>query len=139
MFTENKRNKKGLTLIEVLVATSIIVFASLGLLQFYLSTLSLSETNNQESLAMTHVATMLEAIRCTPFSQITTDFPDGVVDGSVGNAYATLVGGYVLPQEHIIVSYVNPNNDPLEITARINWQDKRGAARAAYLFTKKTR
>ena len=133
------KNNKGLTLVEILIATGVIVFTSVVLLQLYLSCLNLSEMNNNSSSATAHLTIMLEAIRCTPFSQILVDFPNGDVDGPAGNNYATLVGGYVLPQEQIVVTYVDTAADPLEIIVRISWQDKRGDTLEKYLITKRTR
>lgn len=134
-----KNNKSGITLVEILIATTIIVFVTMAIIQFYLSGLSLSEINKEETIAMAHLINMMEAIKCTPFSNIVVDFPNGVSDGTASNDYATLVGGYVLTDEHIVVSYVNPSSDPLEIIVSVSWQDRRGANRTKYLVTKRTR
>ena len=132
-------SKTGLTLIEILFATVIIVIAGVAIIQFYLSSIYLSEVSKEETIAQMHLINMLEAIKCTPFSDIVVDFPNGISDGTVSNNYATIVGGYVLKGEHIVVSYVNPNSDPLEINVGVNWQDRRGVNRTKYLVTKRTR
>ncbi len=128
-----------MTLVEILVSIAILVFATAAIIQFYLSSLGLSEISKEETIAMTHLTNIMEAIKCAPFSNIGVDFPDGVSDGSTSNDYATVVGGYVLADEHIVVSYINPNSDPLEITASVSWQDKKGTSRTKYLVTKRTR
>lgn len=133
-----KRNKSGVTLVEILIAIIILVFATAAIIQFYLSSLGLSEINKEETIAMADLINMMEAIKCTPFSNIIVDFPNGVSDGPTGNEYATIVGGYVLTDEHIVVTYVNPSNDPLEIMVSINWQDRRGQTRTKYLVAKRT-
>lgn len=134
-----RKKSAGVTLVEVLIAIAIIVFAVAGIMDFYLAVLVLSGINNEEAVANTHSANIMEAIRCTPFNNITVNFPNGVNDGTGGNNYSTIVGGYPLVNEHIVVSYVNPGSDPLEINVSVNWQDKRGTARTRNLVTKMTR
>ncbi|MGB4521341.1 MAG: hypothetical protein WBI28_05360 [Candidatus Omnitrophota bacterium] len=129
----------GVTLVEVLIAVAIIVFAVAGIMDFYLAVLTLSGINNEEAVANTHSINMMEAIRCTPFNNIIINFPNGVNDGTGSNNYSTIVGGYPLANEHIVVSYVNPGSDPLEINVSVNWQDKRGTARTRNLVTKMIR
>ncbi len=131
------KSQKGVTLAEILIATTIIVFATVAIIQFYLSSFGLSEINKDEVIAQTHLINMMEAIKCTPFSNMLIDFPDGVLDG-VNNSYAAVVGNYTLAGEHIIVSYINVNSDPLETMVNVSWQN-RGQTRASYLVTKKTR
>jgi len=134
-----RNSQSGISLVEILVAITILVFATSAIIQFYLSSLNLSETNKEGTVAMAHVINMMEVIKCTPFSNIIVNFPNGVSDGPPANRYATLVGGYVLKEEHILVSYVNTTSDPLEIMINASWQDKKGVNRAKYLVTKRTR
>lgn len=132
-------SNRGMTLVEILFAAAIIVTTTVAILQFYLSTLNLSEINKEANIAAFHLTAMTEAIKCTPFSEITVDFPDGVTDGMPGNNYATIVGGYILKDEHIVVTYVDPDSDPLEVNVGVSWQDKRGVELTRYLVTKRTR
>lgn len=130
----------GLTLVEILFAALIITVAAVAIIQSYLSNIYLSEVNKEETIAQMQLTNMMEAIKCTmPFSDIIVNFPNGVAGGTTGNNYANLVGGYVLKNEQIKVSYVNPSSDPLEITASVSWQDRRGINRTKYLVTKRTR
>ncbi len=133
------RRSAGLTLLETLFATMVMVIAVVAIIQFYLTSLNLSEINKDETLAMAHLVNMAEAIKCTPFNNLSVNFPDGVSDGPASNNYATIVGGYALKNEHISVSYVNTHSDPLEIKIGVNWQDKRGMNHTKYLVTKRTR
>lgn len=136
---KTKKKSAGVSLVEILIAIAIIVFATAGIMDFYLAVLTLSGINNEEAVAITHSANIMEAVRSTPFSNITVNFPNGVNDGTGGNNYSTIIGGYLLAGEHIVVSYVNPGSDPLEINVSVNWQDKRGTARTRNLVTKMTR
>ncbi|MFZ2356201.1 MAG: prepilin-type N-terminal cleavage/methylation domain-containing protein, partial [Candidatus Omnitrophota bacterium] len=79
----------GVTLVEVLIAIAIIVFAVAGIMDFYLAVLTLSGINDEEAVANTHSANIMEAVRCTPFNNITVNFPNGVNDGTGGNNYST--------------------------------------------------
>lgn len=134
-----RNNQSGVTLVEILVAITILVFVTVAIIQFYLGSLGLSEINKEGTIAMAHLTNMMEAIKCTPFSNIVGDFPDGVSNGTVSNNYATVVGGYTLIGEDIVVSYVNPGSDPLEIMASVSWQDRRGINQRKYLVTKRTK
>ncbi len=129
----------GMTLIEILLAIIIITVGAVGMLKFYIATIDLSEVNKEETIAVGHLSNMMEAIKCTPFSNITADFPNGVSGGTATNDYSKLTGSYVLTGEQITVSFVNPNSDPLEITASVTWRDIRGANHTKYLVTKKTK
>jgi len=126
-------------LVEIVVAIALLVFAAAGIIQFFLSSLGLSETSKEETIAMNHLINMMEAVKCTPPGSITSDFPNGVANGPAGNNYATLVGGYALTGEQIIVSYANASSNPLEIIAGLSWQDRRGVNRTKYLVIKKAR
>lgn len=132
-------SKSGLTLVEILLAALIITVAAVAIIQSYLSSIYLSGANKEETIAQMQLTNMMEAIKCAPFNKIIVDFPNGTADGPAGNSYATLVGGYVLKNEQITVSYINPNSDPLEITVSVNWHDRRGVNRTKYLITKRTR
>jgi type II secretory pathway pseudopilin PulG len=134
----NNRNS-GMTLVEILLTTLIMVFVCVAIFQFYISSFGVSEINKEETIAMKHLSNMAEAIKCTPASNITVRFPDGVQNGPVGNEYTVVVGGYVLANERIAVTYNNPASNPLEINIHLDWQDKRGINRSRGLVTKRAR
>lgn len=134
-----KNKNRGITLVEVLIAITIVAFAAVAIIQVYISSISLSEINKEEAVAVEHLTNIMEAIKCTPFNSITTDFPDGFPDGPASNEYSALTGDYALAGEQIVVSYVDPASDPLEIIASLSWQDKRGIDHTKYLVTKRTR
>lgn len=130
--------KKGISLIEALLAIAIIVIASTGILQFYIANFSLYNTNKERGMSLAHLANIMEKIKCTPFNDLTVDFPNAVADGPQ-NSYSAIVGGYTLNNEHITVSYIDPADDPLEINITLDWQDARGVNRTEGISTKRTR
>ena len=133
------RTKKGMTLIEVLIAALIFSVALAALLQSIIAIVDIIDFSKDQSIAVSDLKNILERLRATPFDYITNDFPNGVVDGDVGDPYTDIVGPYELSDEHITVSYANPNADPLEIEATLSWLDKKGRSHNLSLSTFRTR
>jgi hypothetical protein len=134
-----RSGKNGFILVEILLATLIIVIAGVAILQTFLLGAHFSLLNKDRTIALTHLGSMMETIISTPFSSIVAKFPDDIVDGAGGNLYANIVGGYRLKNEHFRVTYVDTSSDPLEITVALSWQDTQGLAQVNYLSTKKTK
>ena len=67
MLTPHKYNS-GLTLLEVLIATSVLVVAITGLLATFIGLGSLDETARSTTLALTAVQDKMEEIRDSDFS-----------------------------------------------------------------------
>lgn len=131
--------KRGMTLIEVLIA-ALIFSVALGVLLSGLGAIIDLLDIAQDSTQMTcDLKNMMERIRATPFDAITTKFTNGTTDGPVTNPYTAIVGGYNLRNEHLTVSYANPNTDPLEILIMATWQDKKGRAFNTTMSTFRTR
>lgn len=128
-----------MSLLEVLIASVMAIICIVAIISSYLAVLNWSQINKEETAAMTHLSNIMEAIRSTPFTSIVTNFPNNTVDGPTGNSYDTIAGGYTLTNEHITVSYVNPASDPLEINVAVRWTNAKGANRARYLVTKRTK
>lgn len=128
-----------MSLVEILIASAMALICIVAIIVSYLAVLNWSEINRQETIAMMHLTNIMETIKSTPFNNIITKFPNGVADGPTSNQYATIVGGYTLASEHIKVSYVDITKDPLEITAKISWNNASGISRARYLVTKRTK
>jgi len=131
--------KSGMTLVEVLIATLIFSIALGVLLSSIGALVDLLDLAQDSSQATGDLKIMMERLRATPFDAITTRFTNGVTDGPVTNPYITIVGGYNLRNEHLIVSYANPNTDPLEILVMATWQDKKGRAFNTTMSTFRTR
>lgn len=133
------RDSKGLTLVEIVLATSIFVTAVVGLVGFLISSSYLIDITRDRDVAILDLRNIMEKIRATPFDSITSRFPDAVTDGSMSNPYSTILGGYSLINEHITVSYADVNADPLEISVAVTWQCKRGRSHSSSMSTFRTR
>lgn len=137
VFKESKASRRGLSLIETLIATLICVIAIAGALEAFHYTFLLARTARATSMALSDIGNMLERIACTPFNDITINFPDGVIDGGASD-YPTIVGGYSLNNEQIRVDYTNPSSDPLEVIVTVGWLGPRNRPYTISLSTFKT-
>jgi len=133
------RNTKGMTLVEVLVATLVFTMALGALLSSILTILYFIDISKAQTIAITDLRNVMERIRATPFANTVSSFPDNIADGPLGNPYQTIVGGYTLNNEHIRATYANTHSDPLEIKVTLTWQDKRGRPYNTAISTFKTR
>ncbi len=120
-----KKNNRGVTLIEVLIAALVLVITIGAALKAYQYHLQLAQLSKDKAEAVADMRDIMETISATPYSQITTIFPDGVVDGGAFNDYSALVGGYILDNQRMTVSYPNPLNTPLEIIVSVQWYGPR--------------
>ncbi len=118
------RNSRGVLLAEILLAISAILVAGVWLLGAYGSAIGLSNAAQQSNIAMNDLKDMMEQIKSTSFNQLTTNFPDGVVNGGNPDKYSAVVGGYGLTNEQITVTH-RPNTaaDPKELVVQITWTD----------------
>lgn len=130
---------KGMTLIELLIATLVFTIALGALLNSIIVVLYLIDLAKNQTIAISDLRNMMESIRVTAFADTLSLFPNSVVDGPVKNSYRSVIGGYTLYNEHIIVTYANVHSDPLEIKVNLTWADKRGRNHSASVSTFKTR
>ena len=127
--------EKGVSLIEVLITTLIIVGTLVGVLQAYIYSVYLSQLNRDMTIALDDANDMMESIRSTEFANLLTDYPDGLADGPAGNSYASLAGGYLLSGETITVTYTDTGAVPLEILVSVSWGDMKMVSRTLALTT----
>ncbi len=106
-------NVRGFTLVELLVASSILTVVIIGLLISYLRCLELAELSRNVSIATDISRSRMEEIKNTEFAQIEATY-SGVTFTS-----ASLTG--------MGVSYVTAvNADLLQVTVSFCWQQKNG-------------
>ena len=132
-------NIRGMTLMEILVASFVVTIALGALLSGITSVVYLIDLSREQTKAVSDLNSMMEMMRSTPFDAMLVTFPNGVIDGPLTKRYPTILGGYGLNNEHIIVTYPNENAEPLEMKVNLTWQDKRQHAQSASMSTFKTR
>ena len=126
-----------MTLVELILAGLMLVIAGLGILGAILQGQTLLEYASNTMRAVNDVEDLMEHIRTTPFDQVLTRFPAGVQDGGAGTSYPSIVGGYTLDGEHIVVTYPNQTTGRMEILVTLNWMN-RTRSRSTTLSTVRT-
>ena len=107
-------NRKGFTLIEVILAAAFLVIVLSGLLATYISCFELISTSRNLSLAVNAARVMIEEIRDYSFNQIHSDYDNTtftVNEMSVGNSRGVI--------------YVdNTNPDLLQVIVSVCWRQR---------------
>lgn len=133
-------NRKGMTLIEIMIAAMIFLIALGALLGSITSMAYIIDISKDKTVATSDLKNMLEGIRATSFSSMSTNFPDGNVNGPASNLYRNIVGNgtYALSNESITVIYANVTSTYEEIKVLVQWKDKGGRAFNSSIWTLKT-
>lgn len=128
-----RRFKKGLTLVELMIAFLILAVAILAIWGVFIYALSNTIQAREMNIATDDLKDVLEKIKGTPFSNIVGNFPDG------GAINATDIGGFLLNNESITVTYPQgTTGDPLEIVLTITWTGKGGRSYSQIFKTVRT-
>lgn len=110
---ERLYSRKGLSLVELMIAAAIFLITFVGILVSYLACLELSEMSKNSSIALHATRTRLEDIKNTTFIQIKATY----------NNATFAVAGF----NGIGVSYVDDTNPRLlKITLSFSWKQPRG-------------
>ena len=112
---------RGASFLEIILALAIFVLATCGIIGAYVSCEHLSQHATASMQAVDHLDTLVERIYATEFDDLAADFPDGDADGPAGNPYTTIVGGYTLENEQIVVTYPSVSTGRREILVTLNW------------------
>jgi Tfp pilus assembly protein PilV len=109
-----KKNYSGLTLLELMIATGILVVAISGLLAIFASLLSLNENSRKLGLAIAACQDKMEEMRNSNFDTLFTAYngtyfdPDGfLAQEAEGNVYIN-----------------NTNQDLLEVCVSVSWRER---------------
>ncbi len=109
-----RKTKSGFTLLELMIASAVIIIALAGLLATYVACLELSETTKNSNLALNSASEVLEQIRSATFSGISSSY----------NGYNFSVSGMATNQSlgHVYVDDSDPTL--LNITIGVCWKQK---------------
>ena len=119
-----RRRQSGMTLVELVLAAVMFVIAGTGIAGAILQCQSLLEHSSNTMRAVNDVEDLMEHLRTTPFDQVQANFPSGVPDGGAAADYRTIVGGYTLDGEQIVVTYPSQTTGRLEILVTVNWMHR---------------
>ena len=126
-----RNGNEGFTLIEVMVTITLLAVGAIAIYHSIASYHELSEMASERNIAFFDLETALEDIRSTPFDRIVDEFPDDQPIVKFNDLH--------LKDEQIVVRYVNPNRDPLVISAEITWTDSQGVSMTESMHTARTR
>jgi type II secretory pathway pseudopilin PulG len=119
---------RGVTLVELLLAVTVVIISSVSLMVAYQSALHLTEVSQQSNLALNDLRAMMERIKTTPFTALNARFPTGAINGVVGagpDQYTGVVGGYALSGEQITVTLApSTAADPRELVVQVQWTNR---------------
>ena len=129
-----KKSEGGISLIEVTFAVAIIRVGVSVLMSQLECSYKVTSVNRETNKAMAHLEAALEKVTNTPFSKITSDFPDGS-----GVYLGEIDSTDLLRSEYITVSYLDTDADPLQVSVTIQWTSFDGRQRTRSLATMVTR
>lgn len=107
------KKNHGFTLLELMIASGVLIIALVGLLATYIACLELEETTKNSNSALNAARQVLEEIRDTPFLSI-FDTYDG---------YTFHVPGFAANSSQGYVS-INNSTDLLNVTIGVCWRQK---------------
>jgi prepilin-type N-terminal cleavage/methylation domain-containing protein len=107
---------KGFSLMELIIAMSIMAIALLGLLATYISCFELAEIARNTTYALNSAQRMMEEIRDHNFSDIFNDY----------NNTTFTVDGIPSGDSNGLVEVDNTNPDLLTVTITVCWRQKSG-------------
>lgn len=114
----------GFTLLEVIVAVSILSVALMGILALYIHTITLSEVNRETQIATFAGQQKLDEIRAMDFNNILTSYPAGATTYFAVNGLRPF--GIPPDPQPGAVTVDNTNNRLLNVQVRIRWSGVRG-------------
>lgn len=122
-------NKKGFTLVELLIAAVIFAFAMSGILLMFINCSFLDQANRNKSIATIHAEFVMEDImeymRSGDLVPLQNEIDSGVWNWDSVTICNKLgcTSPCVLNSESITTTYVTATN-PLDITVTVSWKDR---------------
>lgn len=138
MLRKTPIHTKGFSLVELLIASVLLAIGSVVFLQTYLSISALNEANRNASVATVHAQFVMEDIRSKNISSTGfNSIPSGINNGDWNwdTTKISAKGIQPLISEAIVTTYTTPTTGLLKVTVTLNWKDRFGRNRSAFLET----
>lgn len=134
--------KRGFTLVELMIAATIIIVALATLLATYFVSFDANEMARYRIQASNDAKAVLEQMRNVVqvgnLSDVTSqNWTNWSLQNIIQNQNHPMVGD--ANSETITVSYADASADPLEVTVRVNWTVKNGRPQSLMLVTLMTK
>jgi prepilin-type N-terminal cleavage/methylation domain-containing protein len=115
-------DRKGLSLVEVMIALVILLLVMLTLMQTALLSINANMNNLLRDEAVSIAEQHMLAIRNTPFASVTAavNVPDGTETRSFRNI--TLTGGFAVRRTVTFLPVADPDNKQVDITVSWTWK-----------------
>jgi Tfp pilus assembly protein PilW len=115
------KGKKGVTLVELILAAAILAFAITGVLGVFTNCLILNTTNKDLTIASSHAQYVLEKIRNTAF----TGLQDAIESGTWNYTSSTInATNLTALSGETITTVPGYSTDPLEVNVTVSWRDQ---------------
>jgi len=120
-----KRRNKGFTMIELLICIGGLSIVLLGLVSGYIGCLKINEMSRNTTIATEDARRVIEQMRKYAVDSLTD------ITNENWTTWAANNGCTSLDSEQIVVTYIDRDSsgsglddDPLEVSVTVNWQDK---------------
>ncbi len=111
---ENLKGQEGLTLLELVITSAIVLLVLVGFMKANTSISKASESAFERTLALQDANQVLERMRniaAAGTQSVVAAFPQS----------SLVLGFATLANQTVTVNYVDPNADPLDVTIQVNW------------------
>ena len=123
--------REGFTILELVMGASIIAIVLCVLLLEFISCAFLSEASRELTRAVTHGQFVMEDIKNTDFSNISSKITAGDWDWNAGD----IVGAGLVALTNETIDTSVTGTDLLSVTVRVDWNDRASRARTTSLQT----
>ena len=126
-----KKNNKSFTLPELLIAAIIMAVAFLMILTIYANSSYLDEAGRNLIVATSHADFVMEDIRNTTFSSISTNINSGNWNWNSTN----ITAAQLTPMNNESIATQVSGTNPLDVTVTVTWRDSQQKNRTKVLET----
>lgn len=126
-----RRNNKSFTLAELLISAIIMAVAFIMILEVYANCSSLEEAGRNLIVATSHANFVMEDIRNTSFSSISTNISSGYWNWNSTN----ITSAQLTPLNNESITTQSSGTNLLDVTVTVTWRDSQQRNRTKVLET----